>query len=278
MSATGSLPTCAGRPRVPEICALTTRIEDAVQLRTAGATRIYLDAIDIEPTPENLERARAAGVIPMLDEVCRELDHARIDPWIAPGMPVAVGNVSELALARELGALPELRSCIPVHNASALDLLAGLGAHGAWLSPELAMDEIRELAASTPVPLGIMAFGRPRLMTCEHCVLQVAYDCDRNHAACPHRRARHWLVNIDGRRLPTRTDARGRSRVYLDEPIDLVPRAMELVAAGVRRLVVDATTLSLAEATQAISRISAALAGESVGMQGTPGLIDGGVA
>ncbi len=33
---------------------------------------------------------------------------------------LAVGNISELALAVERGAIPEVRECIPVHNDYAL--------------------------------------------------------------------------------------------------------------------------------------------------------------
>ncbi len=284
-----------------ELCALVGGLADADALREAGATRIYLDVIDFEPTVGLLCAVREAGVVPVLDEVCREPDHARIDPWIAAGTPVAVGNLSELSLAADRGAMAEVRGCVPVHNIATLRVLESLGASFVWLSPELSLAEVCELAhavspvkaserACEPSPieahdagrdampsLGVVAFGRPRLMTCEHCALQVAYDCDRNHAACPHRARPHWLVNIDGRRLPVRTDARGRSRVYLDEPIDLAPRAAELAGAGVSRLLVDATTTSVEEACDALRRLRDALAGSPVSARGCTGLSETGV-
>jgi putative protease len=43
--------------------------------------------------------------VPWLDEVCREVDHDRLDPLVEAGRPCGVGNVSELVLARERGAL-----------------------------------------------------------------------------------------------------------------------------------------------------------------------------
>ncbi len=288
-------------PNSCELCALVGSLADADALREAGATRIYLDVIDLEPTAELLCAVREADVVPVLDEVCRESDHARIDPWIAAGAPVAVGNLSELSLAAERGALVEVRGCIPVHNTAALQALESLGASFVWLSPELSLAEVCELAhavspaktseqACEPSPveaydadreampsLGVVAFGRPCLMTCEHCALQAAYDCDRNHATCPHRARPHWLVNIDGRRLPVRTDARGRSRVYLDEPIDLAPRAAELAGAGVSRLLVDATTTSVGEACDALRRLRDALAGSPVSARGCAGLSEAGV-
>ncbi len=246
-------------------------------MRAAGATRIYLDVIDVEPTDENLAAVGREGLVPVLGEVCREGDHALLDPWARTGMPIAVGNLSELALAAERGAAAEVRSCVPVHNVAALGALAELGAASVWLSPELSLVEATELAALSPLPLGLVVYSRPRLMTCEHCALQVAYDCDHNHAACPHRAEPHWLVNIDDRHLPVRTDAQGRSRVYLDEPVDLTADSARLAQAGIGRLLVDATTTGIEEAADAIARIHGSLTGESVAPEGLRGLADSGV-
>lgn len=246
-------------------------------MRAAGAVRVYLDVIDLEPTAELLDAVAQLGVVPVLDEVCREPDHTRLDPWVRAGLSVAVGNLSELSLARERGALAETRSCIPTHNMSTLRIIEGLGARCAWLSPELSLAEACELACASMLPLGVTVFGRPRLMTCEHCALQVAYDCDRDHAQCPRRREPHWLVNIDDRHLPVYTDARGRSRIYLDEPIDLIPRAADLVGAGVNRLLVDAASTSVSEAGAALGRLRHALAGQAVDACGLPGLAETGV-
>lgn len=246
-------------------------------MRAAGATRVYLDVIDLEPSEQTLDAVVREGLVPVLDEVCREPDHARLDPWVRSGLPVAVGNVSELSLACEFGTLAETRGCIPVHNTSTLQVIGELGARFAWLSPELSLTEACELAAVGVLPVGMCVYGRPRLMTCEHCALQVAYDCDRDHARCPHRHGRHWLVNIDDRHLPVRTDERGRSRVYLDEPVDLVGHAHELAEAGVSRLLVDATTTSVPEACDTLCRLHRALAGESMSSPNSAGLSETGV-
>lgn len=260
-----------------EICALVSAPGDARELREAGATRIYLDVIDREPTEGLADEVRRGLVVPVLDEVCREGDHARLDPWVMEGRPVAVGNVSELALARERGALAEARGCIPAHNAAALRALDVMGACLAWLSPELSLGQMCRLARAGALPVGACVFGRPRLMTCEHCALQVAYACDRDHANCPYRYKSHWLVNIDERALPVRTDGRGRSRVYLDEPVDLVPEALELARAGVGRLLFDARNVPLEQAARGVGRCVRALAGEAVEREGCVGLSERGV-
>ncbi|WP_307739133.1 U32 family peptidase [uncultured Parolsenella sp.] len=256
------------RPLAPEPCALVGRVEDATGLRLAGARRVYLDVASGARNEMSQAAACAAGLIPVLDEVCRECDHARNDRWIRGGEPVAAANLAELALARTKGAVPEVTADVPVHNAATLGLLARLGVRAAWLSPELSIKEACALATlnralESPLDLGIVIFGRPRLMTLEHCVLQVAYDCDRNHASCPYRKLRHWLVNIDGRHLPVDTDARGRSRVYLDEPVDLLGYVPELVRAGVSRLIVDARHVSEGEALHAMASVCDVLGGTS---------------
>ena len=246
-------------------------------MREAGAARIYLDVIDIDTSDETMRLLERDGIVPVLDEVCREGDHARLDSWVRSGRCVAVGSVSELTLARERGAVAEVRGCIPAHNVAALRTLAAMGARFAWLSPELSLAQACELASFDELPVGVTVYGRPRLMTCEHCVLQVSCDCDHDHEHCKRRLEPRWLVNIDDRALPVRTDARGRSRVYLDEPVDLTPRAAELARGGVSRLLVDARLASDDEARGAIARLHRALSGEVVPCEGLPGLSDCGV-
>lgn len=237
----------------PCVCALVTTPDAAKAALAAGATRLYAPADDL---------ARGAwpdGVVPWLDEVCREADHARLDPWVRPGAPVAVGNVSELALAAERGAAPEVRSCVPVHNVAALAALAERGAAGVWLSPELTLEEACDLARVSPVPVGLAVFGRERVMTSEHCVLQALGRCRHDCGRCPERARRLSLRDIDGNLLPVRTDERGRSRIFSARPLDATPQTGELVAAGVTRLLVDAQIMDAREVAAAVSRAAAAL-------------------
>ena len=237
-----------------EVCVIAPSPEVAKAAMAAGATRVYAqtDALDtLGDWP--------AGVVPILDEVCREPDHARLDRWVAPEAPAAVGNVSELALASQRGAVPEVRGCIPVHNETCLAVLEAAGAAGVWLSPELTLEEIVRLASRACVPVGLIVSGRPRVMTSEHCVLKVADACIHDCANCGLRRRRLSLRDRDGRLLPVRTDLHARSRIYDAVPLDLTPQVGELVDAGVTRLAVDATLLDVPEATAAIERLVRAL-------------------
>lgn len=255
-----SAPTTRLAPAPAELvaCALAPDLESARRLRAAGAHTVYLDVTGIKATGTALGRlvgeVLAQGFIPALDEVCHEADHARLDPWIRPNSPVLVRNVSQLALARERGALAEVDGCVPAHSLVALRTLRDLGARRIWLSDEASLQEVGRLADAAPVPVGALAYGRPRLATCERCVLQVAGPCDHDCVACELRARSLVLRNIDGRDLPVRVDARGRARIYLDEPLDRID-VLASVSGGLGALMVDACAIPLSEAVAALGRV-----------------------
>lgn len=259
-----AVPDAWARP-APEACALVSTAEAARAALDAGAKRVYASADALEDGS-----AWPGGVIPWLDEVCREGDHARLDPWVRADRPVGVGNVSELALAAARGAMGEIRTCIPVHNESCLVALEEAGAAGFWLSPELTLEEVCALAGAASVPVGLVVSGRARAMTSEHCVLQAVGRCIRDCPNCELRRRRLSLRDIDGSLLPVRTDAHGRSRIWATHPLDATPQADALVAAGVTRLMADATLLAPEECAFAVERVVRALAAAAEGRRPAP--------
>jgi putative protease len=252
-----------------EVCALVPTPAVARAAVAAGATRLYA-------TPDALAQARGRGAawpmepVPWLDEVCREVDHDRLDPLVRAGCPCGVGNVSELVLSRERGALAEVRPCIPVHNPSCLLALEEAGARGVWLSPELTLGEACELAGASDVPVGLVVSGRTRAMTSEHCVLQVANRCIHDCANCRLRQERCALRTRDGSLMPVRTDLEGRSHIYAAHPLDATPQMGELFSAGVTRFMADCTLLGEAEAGAQVARVAAALAAVRAGRKPTP--------
>ena len=247
-----------------EVCVLASAPEAAEAALAAGATRVYA-------VPDDLAHGTwPEGVIPWLDEVCRESDHARLDPWVRAGEPCAVGNVSELALAAQRGAAPEVRSCVPVHNTSCLSALEEAGAAGVWLSAELTLEEVCALARAAHVPVGLAVMGRERVMTSEHCVLQALDRCIHDCPNCPLRRRRLSLRDIDGNLLPVRTDEEGRSRIWIAHPLDATPQTGELLAAGVSRLLVDAQIMSVSETHFAVERVVRAVAAARSGHRPAP--------
>jgi putative protease len=224
----------------------------------AGATRVYATT-DALVGSENDKDEWPCDVVPVLDEVCREVDHDRLDSWVRTGESVAVGSVSELALAQERGALAEVRSCVPVHNESCVAALERAGAAGIWLSPEVSLEEIVRLVPQVQVPVGVVVAGRTRAMTTEHCVLQVANGCVHNCAICKLRVQKTYLRGGSGELFPVCTDAQGRSRVYAARPLDLAPQVPDLVRAGVRRFAIDGTLMSDVELADSVRRVTRAV-------------------
>lgn len=248
-----------------QVCACVANAECARAARAAGATRVYA-------TPDALCQGEwPQGVIPVLDEVCREIDHARLDAWVRAGMPVAVGNVSELVLAHERGACAEVRTCVPVHNQACLVALAEAGARGAWLSAELSLAEVDRIAQASPVPVGLVVLGRTRAMTTEHCVLQVADRCVHDCARCKLRMKGAYLKGDPsepyhaGKLYPVRTDLQGRSRVYAARVLDTTPQIPQLMAMGVSRFAADCTLLATDETSRAVRRVVRAVEAAQAG-------------
>ena len=243
-----------------EVCALVTSLNAAAAARKAGAARVYMTVDDLRAEGRAPARCSAEGVIPVLDEVSRELDHERLDPWFTPGAPAAVGTISELALGAEIGSVVELRSCIPVHNVPCMRELAARGAHAAWLSPELTLAEIERIAPQRgEMTLGLMVLGVPRVMTSEHCILQVAGACIHDCANCRLRARDFKLKNIDGRMLPVRTGLNGRSHLYDGVQLDATPQIPQLLRAGVTRFLVDGTLMNIDMLSRSVARTNRAL-------------------
>lgn len=243
-----------------EVCALVTSLDAAAAARNAGAARVYMTVDDLLAAGLSPTSCTAEGLIPVLDEVSRELDHERLDPWLTPGAPAAVGTISELALGAEIGSVVELRSCIPVHNVPCMRELAARGAHAAWLSPELTLAEIERIAPQRgEMTLGLMVLGVPRVMTSEHCILQVAGACIHDCANCRLRVRDFKLKNIDGRMLPVRTGLNGRSRLYDGVQLDATPQIPQLLRAGVTRFLVDGTLMNIDMLSRSVARTNRAL-------------------
>lgn len=243
----------------PCICALATTLEAAEKARIAGADRIYMTVDALIEAGLSPADAQEQNLIPVLDEVCRAIDRDRLDPWLNAGAPAAIGNISELALAAERGAAAEIRSCFPVHNIPCMEALAAHGAHAFWLSPEITLDEIEAIGPAAPAPLGISVYGRPRVMTSEHCILQVADACIHDCKRCRLRTRKLSLHNIDGKNLPVRTSIHGRSHLYDAYPVDITPQVPQMLAADVTRFLVDGTLLDAEELGRMVARARRAL-------------------
>ena len=183
------------------------------------------------------------------------------DPWryATSGRPVFVESLGAMQMAAEIGIPFEVGPHLPVTNRLALDEVARMGAVLVWLSPELSLDQIRELSRDTPVELGIFISGAQELMITEHCLLMSQGPCNEDCAECRRRRSPHYLKDRKDFDFPVITDALGRSHLYNSVELDLVASLPELMAAGVTSFMVDTTLMNGEQAAQAVGRAIRAL-------------------
>lgn len=254
-----------------EVCALVTSPGAALLAMRAGASRVYAMADDLilgagSSTRPDLAEASEAGspswpgdVIPVLGEVGRIADIDEAQGLVRPDMPVVTGTAASLALARERGARAEAWDSLPLHNVPSFAAIAAMGASAAWLSPELTLLEIQQLAPLAGMPLGIVVAGHVRAMTTEHCVLQSMGGCAGRCASCGRRRMAISVRDEFGRSSLVTSDCHGRSRLWQSESLDLTPQVPELLACGVSRFMVDGRLMAPAQLVGQVSRAARAL-------------------
>lgn len=242
-----------------KICVTVTNLAAAKAAREAEADLIYMTVDSLVAEGISPQDVQNLGIIPILDEICRKADHDRLDAWAQAGGTVAVGNISELSLAHLAEATAEIRSCLPVHNLACIRAMEEHGASTIWFSPELTLAEIERIAPHAKAACGITVMGKPRVMTSEHCILQVMNRCVHDCSRCQLRHQSFSLKNIDGKVFPIRTDIHGRSRLYDAYPLDLTPQIPALIACGVTRFAIDGTLLDIEELSRYVAHVKRAL-------------------
>ena len=251
-------------------CALVCTPEDAAAAIEAGADLVYASALDLVLGPASSARRRdetpgeqaewPEGVVAILPEVARDADHRVADGLKRAGREIVVGNVSWLAGAASAGAEPWLWECMELHNAESLDFMRRVGAKGVWLSCELDLLEIAQLAKATKLPLGIKAWGHIRTMTCEHCLLQGMGDCGKTCATCARRSLKLEMRDEFDRPSIVTSDALGRSGLWQAEVFDATPQVAELMRDGVSRFLADCRLCDTPQQTaQAVRHVRAAV-------------------
>ena len=183
------------------------------------------------------------------------------DPWdyVRPGKPVFADSLAGAIRALELGALVEIGPHVPITNHAALQFVADLGVNRVWLSPELTLGQIADLAGKSPVDLGLFVSGAQELMICEHCLLMSQGPCAEECETCPRRSTAHRLVDRKGFEFPVVTDMLGRSHLYNGIELDAATALPDLLEMGVSAVMVDTTLMDVKSAEAAVRRISKAV-------------------
>ncbi len=225
----------------------------------AAAIAVYEEAVLDLAAHEARERGLACGVLDT-SAVRKADDMARFATRIDFNDTSSVAQtLSELEPGRAVG--PKLYAT----NADALRVWAALGADFAWLSPELTLAQIKQLAQDSPIPVGLVVHGRQELMVSDHCFLMAQGPCDQKCAKCERRLgAPHFYKDRKGYMFPITTDALGRGHLYNAVKLDVVHAITDLKRAGVTGFAVDTTLLDEEEGLRQFYRVRGAIQGKDV--------------
>ena len=178
------------------------------------------------------------------------------DPWnyVRNGKPVFADSWAGAVRAIEAGALVEVGPHVPIVNAASLELAADRGVRRVWLSPELTLGQIADLAERSPVDLGLFVSGAQELMICEHCLLMSQGACNERCETCQRRQVAHRLIDRKGFEFPVMTDLMGRGHLYNGVELDAVPNIPDLIDMGISAVMVDSTFMDKKTTEAAVER------------------------
>ncbi|NGM16516.1 U32 family peptidase [Eggerthellaceae bacterium zg-893] len=262
----------AVRSKGLKIAAWATNPACAKAAKKAGADIVYVPALNYPRGEATVAGQRSSTVegVPWPKDAVIALPVVEHDPlpstregrlgfdaWsqAKPNAPVLVESIGALERASREGRPCEIGPHLPLTNAFALQAAGEWGAARAWLSPELTIKQIADLAEDSPVELGIAVSGFQELMITEHCLLMSQGPCDENCDACPRRKSPHYLKDRKGYEFPVVTDALGRSHLYNSVEYDGVASLLELIGAGIGAVMVDATLMTVEQTTTAVKRL-----------------------
>lgn len=259
------------RPRGVRIAAWATNPACARAAKRAGADIIYVPALNYKRgeavvAGQRSSTAEQAGYPKQAVVALPTVEHDQVpgtreaaldfDPWryVKPGKPVIAENLAGLVRAAEFGAEVEVGPHVPITNKLSLAAAAELGAQRVWLSPELTLGQIADIAEDAPVELGLTIIGAQELMVTEHCLLMSQGPCDENCDECPRRKSPHYLRDRKEYEFPVITDALGRSHLFNGVQLDVAQTLPDLIHAGVTSFMVDTTLMNVEETTKAVQR------------------------
>jgi putative protease len=154
-------------------------------------------------------------------------------------------------LAGNIGLLEKIRGLVPVYTDCTLNAFNSLtvgrlirqGAIQVALSPELTIEQIRQIAARTDCMLEVLVHGRVELMVSEYCApgsLIDAEKCLPGECAQPCRNRKFSLKDRLGMVFPLETDSSCRLHIFNSHVLCLVESIPALAEAGIGAIRIDA--------------------------------------
>lgn len=254
-----------------EVVAWVTSPSSARAAKRTGADALYVPLLNFKRGQAQMggilqEEADQAGYPKQCIMALPAVDHdpvpgtreyaSSFDMWdyVREGKRVFADSLAGVIRALDAGANVEVGPHVPVTNEASLQLMADLGVSRVWLSPELTLGQIADLARVSPVPLGLVVSGAQELMITEHCLLMSQGPCAQTCETCERRRAAHKLVDRKGFDFPVMTDMLGRSHLFNGVELDAVPTLPDLVDIGISAVMVDTTLLDKKAVSDAVAR------------------------
>ena len=143
----------------------------------------------------------------------------RLSTFKEKGFDIALcGNLSSVAISKELGFKVIADTGLNIHNSEALKTIENMGIKAAVASPELTLNSIKTL--STTLPTGIVSYGNIPLMLFKNCPIKNGKDCNN----CD---KKGTLTDRLGTKFPVRCRL-GYSELLNSVPIWLADRQPEL--------------------------------------------------
>ncbi len=120
-----------------------------------------------------------------------------------------------------------------IFNSKAEAAMEQLGFSGAFISQELTIPQIRDIAAKSRIPLGAYVYGRTEMMISEYCAINAVMG-DKEKKACPQYclGRSYFLSDGEGRKFPIKTDEWCHMHIQNSHLLDMRPYLNELEKAG----------------------------------------------
>ena len=253
-----------------KVVAWATNPACARAARRAGADDVYVPVLNYRRNQAVYEgavqQAEQAGYPKQCIMAFPTIDHDPLastregaldfDIWdyVREGRTVYMDSVAGCIRAQSMGLAVEAGPHVILTNAEALAQAREMGVTRSWLSPELTLGQIDELARQSSIDLGITVIGHQELMICEHCLLMSQGPCAQNCPDCTRRKKAHRLVDRKGFAFPIITDFMGRSHLYNGVELDITASIPDLIDIGVSALMVDTTFMDKKTAADAVAR------------------------
>lgn len=261
----------AGRREDATVVAWATNPACARAAKRAGADAVYVPVLNYRRgqavyAGARVDQADQAGYPKKCIMALPTVDHDPVtgtreasldfDLWdyVKEERSVYADSLASCVRAASLGARVELGSHVPVTNALSLKTAQEMGADFVWLSPELSLGQIADLAELSDIDLGLTVIGAQELMVTEHCLLMSQGECDRRCETCARRAVGHRYIDRKGFKFPIATDVLGRSHLYNGVQLDIAPNIPDLLDIGIASFMVDTTLMTKEDAYAAVAR------------------------